>query len=228
MKTHKSPLPFTGEGGPQVRERAVSQARRPLRRLRIGAAFAALALLGACSSGPPPRLILLSNDVAVPAASGNAQRPLLVVRTVAVPEYLDRRAVVYRSADAELKPFADAVWAERLGQSLTRWIALQLAADLPDHEVQAFAAAGEQMPGLVLNIELQSFEPQALPATATVLHLRGAWHLSGGPGADGRLAVDVPVSALDAPSTVAAMRTALTQASADIAEQVRRLPAPAK
>jgi len=195
--------------------------------LRSGAVLALLALLAACAAGPPPRLILLSNDIAVPPPSNQAQRPLLVVRTVSVPEYLDRRSIIYRSSDAELKRFDDVVWAERLGESLTRWMALQLAADLPGYEVQAFSADSEKSPALALNIELQSFEPDTLPGASTVLRLRGNWHLSGGAMLDGRLAADAPMGTLDVLSTVAAMRASLTQVSDGIAQQVRQLPPPA-
>lgn len=199
-----------------------------MRRLRGAACLAVLALLAGCSAGPPPRLMLLSNDVALPAAVQPTQRPVLVVRTVTLPEYLDRRAIIYRSSDAELKRFPDVIWAERLGESLTRWIALQLAADLPGYQVQAFTTDSEKSPALALNIELQSFEPDALPGAATALHLRGAWHLSGSAMLDGRLAADAPMETLDAPSTVAAMRAALAQASEAIAQQLRQLPPPGK
>ena len=196
-----------------------------IHRLCSGTCLAVLALLAGCSAGPPPRLMLLSNDVALPPAQ-QMQRPLLVVRTVSVAEYLDRRAIIYRSSDAELKRFPDVIWAERLGESLTRWMALQLAADLPGYEVQAFTTDSEKSPSLALNIELQSFEPDALPGAATVLRLRGDWHLSGSSAMDGRLAADVPMGTLDAPSTVAAMRAALTQAGDGIAQQLRQLPLP--
>ena len=195
-------------------------------RLRGAACLAVLALLAGCSAGPPPRLILLSNDTALAPATQPTQRPVLVVRTVAVPEYLDRRSILYRSSDAELKRFPDVVWAERLGESLTRWIALQLAADLPGYEVQAFTTDSEKSPALALNIELQSFEPDAVSGTAATLRLRGDWHLSGAVMMDGRLAADAPMGALDAPSTVAAMRAALAQASDGIAQQVRQVSVP--
>ena len=198
--------------------------RHPLHHLRNRVCLAVLTLLAGCSAGPPPRMILLSNDVALPPATQQMQRPVLVVRTVSMPEYLDRRAIIYRSSDAELKRFPDVVWAERPGESVTRWVALQLAAELPGYEVQAFTTDSEKSPALALNIELQSFEPDAMPETATVLRLRGDWHLSGIAMMDGRLAADAPMGTVDAPSTVVAMRAALTQACDAIAEQIRRLP----
>lgn len=195
------------------------------RRLRAGTSLALLALLTACAAAPP-RLMLLSNDIVVPPAAPAMQRPMLVVRTVTMPEYLDRRSIIYRSSDSELKRFPEQVWAERLGESVTRWMALQLAADLPGYEVQAFGAASEKAPSLALNMELQSFEPDGTAGGAATLHLRGSWHLSGSNVTDGRIAADVPMGTLDAAATVAAMRTALLQASDGIAAQIRQIAAP--
>ncbi len=201
---------------------AAAVLRRPIRRLWAGTSLVLLALLTACATAPP-RLMLLSNDIVVPPAAAAMQRPMLVVRTVAIPEYLDRRSIIYRSSDSELKRFPEQVWAERLGESVTRWMALQLAADLPGYEVQAFGAASEKAPALALNMELQSFEPDGTAGGAAMLHLRGSWHLAGSSVTDGRIAADVPMSTLDAAATVAAMRTALLQASDGIAAQIRQI-----
>jgi uncharacterized lipoprotein YmbA len=191
------------------------------------AALALLPVLAACSA-PQPRLVLLSNSVALPPPPAAAiARPLLVVRTVVLPEYLDRRAVIYRSSDAELKRFDNVIWAERPGESVTRWVAQQLAADLPDYAVEAFTVHGDKSPGLVLNIELQSFEPDASAGPGATLRLRGNWHLSGEASADGQLSADVAMNSLDAAATVNAMRSALTVSIDGVAARIHQLPQPA-
>jgi len=185
------------------------------------------ALLLAGCAAPQPRMFLLSNPVAMPPPVAGAVRPLLVVRTVTLPEYLDRRAVIYRSSDAELKRFDNVIWAERPAESVTRWVAQQLAADLPDYEVEAFTTHGDQAPGLALNIELQSFEPDASAPSGAVLRLRGAWHLSGYASGDAPLSADVAMAGVDPAATVAAMRTALTQTIDGVAARIHMLPLPA-
>lgn len=192
----------------------------PTTMLKAAAAGTLLALLAGCAGAPPPRLMLLANDGAQPAETA-AVRPLLVVRRVALPEYLDRRAFVYRSSASEVTPFDDVVWAERLDVSVTRWIVEQLATDLPAYEVASTVAA-ERRPALTLNVELQSFEAVA-PSS---VHLRGSWHLSGDGAAGGPLAVEVPLPALQPEAAVQAMRAALAQATRAIVDGVRSVPVP--
>lgn len=205
-----------GGAGGGVRETAAFW-----RSVSRGVPLLLLAALAACAGAPPPRLFLLSNEVAVPASPAGTQRPLLVVRNVAVPEYLDRRAILYRSTEAELKRFPDVIWAERLNESLTRWVALQLAADLPAYEVEAYAASNDKTPAVALYLSLQTFEPDATGSGGAILRLRGTWHLGGSSAAEGRVSADVPMAALDAPSTVAAMRAALVQVTDSIAARLR-------
>jgi uncharacterized lipoprotein YmbA len=190
-----------------------------MKRLRI---VALGLLLTGCAAAPPPRLILLTNDLAAPPAAVGAARPLLAVRSVQLPEYLLRAAVVYRSASAELARFPDAVWAERLNVAVTRWIAQQLAADLPQYEVRAYG--GTTTPAAALEVTLYRFEALA-PQT---FQLRGDWRLvplsvATAP-AGGTLAVDVPLSAVTPEAVVVAMNAALEQATRSIAEHLRALP----
>jgi uncharacterized lipoprotein YmbA len=179
------------------------------------AACALLTGLAACAAAPPPRMMLLSNDTAVPPVPAAVQRPILVVRTAVLPEYLDRRAMLYRSAGSELQRFPDTIWAERLTESVTRWIAQQLAVDAPGYDVEAFTTSGSSRPALELHLELESFEPAEGPPPS--LRLRGQWRLSGQSAGEGVVAADVPMGALEPAVAVAAMRTALAVVASNIA-----------
>jgi uncharacterized lipoprotein YmbA len=189
-------------------------------RSRLCMLVAALVVVG-CSSAPPPRLLLLTNDVVVPPAPQAKVRPLLVVRAVRLPEYMDRRALVYQSGEAELKKIPDTVWAERPEVAITRWLALQLAADLPDLEVRAFSAEPAGSAAETLYIELDNFEARALPGTSPELRLRGGWHLNGDRAANGRLNFDVTLGSLEPADVSTAMGTAMRQAAQTIADGVK-------
>lgn len=94
------------------------------------------ALLG-CSSAPPPTFITLpASEVplaASPAASAaeGIAGPVLVVRRVGVPEYLDVSAVRYRAEDSTLGEWPNTVWAERPAVALTRELVARLRVALP-------------------------------------------------------------------------------------------------
>jgi uncharacterized lipoprotein YmbA len=134
---------------------------------------------------------------------------------------MDRRAVFYQNGEAELKQVPDTVWAERPEVAVTRWLALQLAADLPDSEVRAFSADQGGGAAETLYIELDSFEARAVPGTTPELHLRGGWHLTGGRTANGRLNFEMTLSSLDPAGIATGMQSTLRQAAQAIADGVK-------
>jgi uncharacterized lipoprotein YmbA len=179
-------------------------------------------LICGCAEAPPRQPMLLANDATLPAPAPGAKRALLVLRMVDLPEYLDRKQLLYRGAQSELQHFPDVEWAERLSVSVTRWLALQLGADLPDCEVAAFVAPSDQSPASALYVSLESFEPLQSGGGA-ILRLRGTWHLSGEKPASGRLSADVRMSRLDSAADIVAMQTALAQVADAIAAAARPL-----
>lgn len=179
-----------------------------------------LVLLAGCAAGPPPttpRQLLLSFDgPMVPAAASSGPRKSLVVRAVNLPEWLDRRALLQRASDTELREYPDAVWAERPGKAITRYLAQSLAAQRGDYEVQAFSVIGA--PAAVLTVSLEHCEAD----TAKQLRLRGSWVLNveGKASISGRLDADVPLASDSAEASVTATRTALDGALAVLARQL--------
>ncbi|MBL6750055.1 MAG: membrane integrity-associated transporter subunit PqiC [Nevskia sp.] len=164
--------------------------------------------------------MLLSND-APPAAVVPAARPRLTIRGVRLPDYLDRRAVMYRASSSELKAFPDAVWAERPGPAITRWLAQELAARLPEYDVRSYSSGN--VPGYVLETELACFEAVA-PSS---LCLRGTWRIADNAAWGGALDIQAPLAELSPDAAVEAMKSALKDAAGQIAARVRSLPPPA-
>src|SRR5262249_597346 len=95
--------------------------------LRSGIAIVALAMVGACSSSPPPRLFML-NGPASSVANGSEGQTLNSMRqaqsrqvamapavrlgvVVMVPQYLDRPDMMVRTDQYELKPIGNTRWA---------------------------------------------------------------------------------------------------------------------
>jgi uncharacterized lipoprotein YmbA len=165
--------------------------------------------LAACASTPhtEPTRLLLSYDGAAPIAS--TAKATLVVRAVTVPDYLDRRNLVYRSG-AELKEYPDAQWAERPAKAITRYLTQALSAQRSDYAVQALTTASGVAPDAALTLVIDRFEAEQ----GGTVQLRGSWTLTA-PGkilASGRLDADATTSPTSASTTVAAMQPIAMQA----------------
>ena len=116
--------------------------------LRGLAAIFLLALAG-CGGSPPPRLYLLSS--ATPAPSGNtaaqassalqglyrtaSSNPPAIGVLVTIPQYLDRPEIMVRSDTYEMRPLADARWAEGLAVTASHAVADDLRALLPGDDI---------------------------------------------------------------------------------------------
>ena len=187
---------------------------------RLLALICAAAALAGCASRDvaPPRRLLLVYEGAPPAESV-AVRPRLVVRAVSVPDYLDRRELVYRSGDAELRQHDDAEWAERPAKAITRWLSQALAAQRGDYAVLAYTTPDGRAPDATLSVSLDAFET----GSDGLLRLRGSWAYAAHAQAaslTGRFDADVRPASSEPDATVAAMQQALNEASARLAERL--------
>ena len=191
--------------------------------LRLIPLFSAL-LLTACFTPHhvPPRRLLLSYEGGAPVES-TAARPRLVVRAVTVPDYLDRRTLIYRAGDVELREHAQAEWAERPAKSLTRWLTQALAAQRGDYAVLAYTTPDGRAPDATLSLSLDAFETGA----DGLLRLRGSWAFATHAQAaslTGRFDADVRPTDASPDAVVAAMQQALQAATLKLVERLPRAP----
>jgi len=185
---------------------------------RFAATLCLCAALAGCASTPPPKLQeLLLSAPATESISADAQslRPQLVLRGVTVPDYLDRRALVYRDGLRSLAEYPGAEWGERPSKGITRWLAAALAQAHPSWQVLPFSSADGRLPKGLLTVHLQQAEPDA---KAGLLQLRGEWSLSisGKTVASGQIQSSAPLGAATAEASVAALEAALSTALAQI------------
>src|SRR5215469_13713195 len=66
-----------------------------------------------------------------PAAMGAHESPVVGVGPVALPTYLDRRSIVMREADSEVRLSSAHQWAEPLKDGVARVVAENLAVMIP-------------------------------------------------------------------------------------------------
>jgi uncharacterized lipoprotein YmbA len=137
--------------------------RRPARRAVL---LWSAALLAACGSRPSPSLLSLPLPAAPGLSAGSAPAPLpaearvLIVRRVALPEYLLSRRVRYRADASTLAEWPDTVWAERIEVAASRELLASLRGALPGWTVCEPGCAGSAQGSAVvsLRIELSSMD----------------------------------------------------------------------
>jgi uncharacterized lipoprotein YmbA len=95
-------------------------------------AFGTLAL-SACGRGePPPETYILGHDVpAVRINQSQLDSPIVELRPVRIPDYLDNKDIVVRRDGGHIIASPDARWGERLSLGVTRAVSASLAARLP-------------------------------------------------------------------------------------------------
>ncbi len=196
----------------------------PLRRGSLRRALLAtllpLALLGCASPTPPAQLYRLPTDppavpAAVPAWSG---RPWQLMPPVALPEYLDRDALLVPQGQAGLRPLAGQRWAEPLAEGVPRVLRADLNQRLGEGALWAGPLPGGQTALGQLRIELTAFE--ATPERSAV-RLSARWSLAGAALTSGRFDISVPVAAADVDAMVVAHREALWRLSGELAAVLR-------
>jgi uncharacterized lipoprotein YmbA len=122
-------------------------------------------LLAGCASRPPPELLSLPLSAAAPDAAAAVpppgDTPVLIVRRVALPEYLLSRRVRYRADASTLAEWPDTVWAERIEVAASRELLAGLRAALPGWTVCepgcAGMAAGARWVSLRFELESMDF-----------------------------------------------------------------------
>lgn len=100
-------------------------------------------MLAACGSKPPRQWIALPLPAAEPPASTSPTAsmpgqglaydvtPVLVVRRLNVPEYMQTSSVRYRQSDSVLAEWPDVRWADRLEVGMTEHLVMRLRSRLP-------------------------------------------------------------------------------------------------
>lgn len=165
-----------------------------------------------------PKRLLLSYDGPVAAVTA-AARPRLVIRAIGVPDYLDRRELQRRVSDSEIASDPSALWAERPGKAMTRWVTQAIAAQRADFAVESFTTADGRPPDAVLALTLDRFEP----AADGIVRLRGSWVFAPNgkyASQSGRFDADAQTASNSAEASVAALQLALGKAVKQLAGEL--------
>ena len=140
-------------------------------------------------------------------------RPVVEVKPVLVPDYLDVSDILVRQAENIVAPSPTGRWGERLSVGITRTLAAGLVRRLPGFVVTITAPA--ERPARQVLAEVEAFEPRADGSVVLVAR----WRVLDGAGRD-TLAGERSRRAADRDFGDAAVAAAMTRAVEGFAERV--------
>lgn len=197
--------------------------KRPGRRAMIRGVpgFLGLALVACASGGPPPASYVLGRSASdAGQATPLAGRPIVEVKPVLVPDYLDVTDIVVRREGNVVTPSTTGRWAERLSVGVSRAIVTEIGRRAPRLVVTSTVSAGQ--PSRQVLVELQDFGPRndgdiVLLAQWRVLDPSGPHELAGE-----TLSLAAPLRGQGDAEIVAAMGWLVEQLAERIANAISR------
>lgn len=172
-----------------------------------------------CSSSPPQNVFVLSGAARpVPVVASDAGRPVVRLKPVNVPDYLDTTDIFLRDGQNQLKSSPTGRWAERLSVGIARALSEDLTARMPGITVDE----GEpvQPPALTLLVDIGAFDIR--PDGRCVMAAR--WTVLGRDNqtvlADEHATIVTAVRLSDGGMTDAAIVTAMADAVRQLADHV--------
>jgi uncharacterized lipoprotein YmbA len=194
---------------------------------RTTAATSALGILGfalaACGpAGPPPLTYVLGTPApGAQSVEPLTGRPVIEVKPVLVPDYLDVSDILVRQAANVVAPSPTGRWGERLSVGVTRALAAALKRRLSGYIVTITTPV--ERPVRQVLAEIETFEPR--PDGAIVLVAR--WRALDGAGRETlggeRVSLTEPIAGPGDAAVVAAMTQAIDDFAGRIAAGLRRV-----
>jgi cholesterol transport system auxiliary component len=188
-----------------------------------------LMLLQACSSSPPRRIYVLEGqENPIASVTMDAGRPVVELKSVLMPDYLDTTDILLRDGQNELKISPTGRWGERLSVGVTRALGQALSKRVPG--VVVLRSDTSRQPARTLLIDISTFD--IWPDHRCVLTAR--WRILGEDGrslgAGERATVITPVTpssnGVEDVAVVQAMDGALGQLADHIAADLTRTLGP--
>jgi uncharacterized lipoprotein YmbA len=202
-----------------------SPRHRFLLTLYIASAVLTLSPLGCGLSGPPPAEYIIGTAPA-PArvTTPLTGRPIIEVKPVHLPDYLDTRDLLVRSGN-QVVASRSGRWAERLSVGMTRALAASIAARL--RGVDVTTAAPVEHPTLQVLVDVTAFEASANQEVVLVAR----WAIIDGTGRSTLIseqtALTEPVASIEDSAVVTAMSRAVEDLARAIATGIERSSRPA-
>jgi uncharacterized protein len=184
-------------------------------------------LLLGCSAGPPRRIYVLEGqENPIASVTSDAGRPVVELKSVLLPDYLDTTDMLLRDGQNELKISPTGRWGERLSIGVTRALGRALTKQLPGVVVDRSDTSRQPARTLLVNISAFDVWPDRrciLTARWTILGEDGR-SLGAGERATIITSVAPSSNGIEDVAVVQAMDGALGQLADQIAADLTRTP----
>lgn len=193
----------------------MSSKAAPSRLVKLGAALCVSLMLAGCGGGGPPPVTYVLGPPAPAIASIEplTGRPVIEVKHVLVPDYLDVSDIMVRRSENVASPSATGRWGERLSAGLTRVLAYDLSRRLPGFVVTATPVGNSAIQVLV---DIEDFAPRS---DGTVVML-AQWHMLDGSSRGTIAGEQISLTGRAAGSGDAAIAAVMTREVDDLAARV--------
>lgn len=125
--------------------------------MRSIALLAVMFLMGCGAPTPPPRNYVLSTPVEpVAGVVKEDGRPVVELRTLSVPDYLDTTDILQRDGRNELKASTTGRWGERLSVGMAHALVVSLSRRMPSLLITRSAISGQ--PARELRVDVEAFD----------------------------------------------------------------------
>jgi uncharacterized lipoprotein YmbA len=119
--------------------------------------FLGLLMAAGCSSSPPQNVFILSGVAnSAPGVRSDSGHPVVRLKPVTVPDYLDNTDIYLRDGQNQLKSSATGRWGERLSVGMARALSEDLTARMPGITVDESEPV--QPPSLTLLVNVGAFD----------------------------------------------------------------------
>ena len=119
--------------------------------------MALLSLICACASRPAKHIYVLNQPLeSAMDTDPTARDPVLQLKHVRVPDYLDTSDIQVRAGEHELRSSSTGRWAERLSLGITHALLADLAAELPAYAIRL--SEPSQKSAAVIMVSVERFE----------------------------------------------------------------------
>jgi uncharacterized lipoprotein YmbA len=115
-----------------------------------------VALLAGCAAAPPTVYYRMA---ALPGPVHESAPVSIAVRGIGLPGYLEQNGIARPAGAYQFASYANALWAEPLGEMLQSVMVQDLAQVLPDATVTASGGAVAAAPGVLVEINILRFDP---------------------------------------------------------------------